>query len=106
MKRLLFGFSCLLLVSLFLTACQGTEDEKEDKKGEEASEQQAPESIKMEGIADHYHTGDKMELTAVLDEETDADHWHWYSRENANDEWAVVSGQETETFTGEAQLMA
>ncbi|MFS0659583.1 metal-binding protein ZinT [Niallia alba] len=104
MKKLLFSFSFLLLVSLFLTACQGTEDEKVDKKGEEASEQQAPESIKMEGIADHYHTGDKMELTAVLDEETDADHWHWYSRENANDEWEVVSGQETETFTGEATV--
>lgn len=104
MKKLLFSFSLLLLVSLFLTACQGTEDEKEDKKGEEASEQQAPESIKMEGIANHYHTGDKIELTAVLDEETEADHWHWYSRESAKDEWEVVSGQETETFTGEATV--
>jgi zinc transport system substrate-binding protein len=106
MKKLLFSVSCLLLLSVFLAACQGTKEEKANKEEKDAAQlvHEAPESIKVEGIADHYHTGDKIELTAVLDKETDADHWHWYSRESANDEWKVVSGQETATFTGEAAV--
>jgi len=53
-------------------------------------------------VSAHYHTGDKIELSAVLDEESEYEHWHWYSRESTSEEWEVVSGQETETFIGEA----
>lgn len=105
MKKLLFSVSCLLLLSVFLTACQGTEEKVNIEEKDSAQlEHEAPESIKVEGIADHYHTGDKIELTAILDEETDADQWHWYSRESADDEWEIVSGQEKEIFTGEAAV--
>lgn len=115
MKKLLFSLFALLLFSFLLTACQGTETEKVEKESEDHVEEEhdhdehsndhdAPEGIKIEGVADHYHTGDKVELTAVLDEEFDSDHWHWYSRESADAQWEAVSGQETETFTGEATI--
>lgn len=119
MKRLLIGLSSLLVLSTYLTACQGTKDEEqvngieegesevhtdEDHAHGDTNDFEAPESIEIEGVADHYHTGDAIELTAVLDEETEYDHWHWYSRESADEEWEVVSGQETETFTGEATI--
>ncbi|WP_163581761.1 ZinT family metal-binding protein [Gracilibacillus saliphilus] len=119
MKRLLTSLSILLLIS-FLTACQGTEseqvdgteegeqevhtDEEHDHHEDEGQEIEAPEGIEIEGVADHYHTGDTIELSAVLEEDSEFDHWHWYSRESEDAEWEVVSGQETETFTGEATV--
>ena len=38
MKKLLISLSSLLLLSIYLTACQGTEEEQVDGKGEEESE--------------------------------------------------------------------
>ena len=114
MKKLIIGLFSLLLLSLVLTACQGTKEERiageeevqhgeEHDHGDEHSHgEEAHVGIKIEGLGDHYHTGGKIELTAVLEEESEHDHWHWYSRESASEEWEVVSGQETETFTGEA----
>lgn len=115
MKKLLFSIISLLLFCLVLTACQGTKEEKREEKevhqdeehdhsDELSHDEEAPVGIKIEGLGDHYHTGDKIELTAVLGEESEHDHWHWYSRESASDEWEVVSGQETETFIGEASI--
>ncbi|MEK9199343.1 ZinT family metal-binding protein [Ureibacillus sp. FSL E2-3493] len=112
MKKLLLGLSSILLLSIFLAACQGTgeeatkeevhTDEEHDHSEGEETNQEAPEKITIEGIADHYHTGDTIKLTAVLEEETESDHWHWYSRESSDGEWVAISGQETDTFTGEA----
>lgn len=124
MKKLLMSISILLVLSFFLAACQGTEEEQGDGEAEaNANDEQttsedeqhdhdedgshdheAPEGIQIEGIADHYHTGDAIELTAVLDEENASDHWHWYSREGTEAEWEAVAGQETDTFTGEATM--
>nr|WP_318540483.1 zinc ABC transporter substrate-binding protein [Terribacillus saccharophilus] len=59
-------------------------------------------SVQVEGVANHYHTGDEIELTAQLTGDADYDHWHWYQRANADEEWAAISGQGTETFTFEA----
>lgn len=119
MKKLFVGLPSILLLSCFLTACQGTEKEQVgDATGQETTEvhtdgdhgqfegnldnHEVPEEINIEGIAEHYHTGDTMKLTAVLDEENESDHWHWYSRESNDEEWEVVSGQETDIFTGKA----
>lgn len=119
-KQMLNGFG-LLLLSLTLVACQSTEEtassnadeqeaaetdateeqEHEHAEGEETNHE-APEEVTVEGIADHYHTGDAVELTAVLEEDAESDHWHWYSRENSSAEWETVSGQETADFKGEA----
>jgi len=124
MKKVLFGLICLLLLSFVLTACQGTkedssagneevnhevEHEHEHDHGNEHTnehlhKEEAPIGIKIEGVSEHYHTGEKIELTAHLEEVSEHDHWHWYSRESGSDEWKVVSGQETETFTGEATI--
>lgn len=114
MKKLFTNLFIMLLISIFLVACQGTKDQQvggAEEKDSETSQDKAlsidgniPEEITIDGLADHYHTGDKMELTAVLDAETEADHWHWYSRENADEEWKVVEGQETKVFTEEAKV--
>ncbi|MCM3127969.1 metal ABC transporter solute-binding protein, Zn/Mn family [Paenibacillus provencensis] len=60
------------------------------------------ESVQVEGVANHYHTGDEIELTAKLTGDVDYDHWHWYQRANADEEWVAISGQGTDTFTFEA----
>ncbi len=48
-------------------------------------------TVTIEGVEDHYHTGDAISLTAVYDSGTD--HFHWYTRESEDDEWTAVSGQ-------------
>ncbi|CDO04208.1 Cadmium-induced protein ZinT [Oceanobacillus picturae] len=119
MKRLLTSLSILLFISIYLTACQGTEDaevnateeeeqevhteEKHDHEQDEEENLEAPVGVEIEGVADHYHTGDTIELTAVLEEASDLNHWHWFSRESEG-EWEVISGQESEAFTGEATV--
>ncbi|AIQ46528.1 Mn2+/Zn2+ ABC transporter substrate-binding protein [Paenibacillus sp. FSL R7-0273] len=60
------------------------------------------EKVQVEGAANHYHTGDEIELTAKLTGDADYDHWHWYQRADANEEWAAISGQGTDTFILEA----
>ncbi len=100
------------LLGLLLVACQADEDqdavaddaEEEVHTDDQHEDDEAPEIVEIEGVAHHYHTGDAIELTAVLDEETDYDDWHWYTREHADDEWEVVSGMDTEVFTGEATI--
>ena len=114
MKKKLVGFSSLLLLSLTLAACQSGEKQATDnQKNAEAqtekahdlskgAESKAPEVVEIFGIAGHYHTGDEIKLTAILDEETKADHWHWYNRESNTKEWKVVSGQDNVTFKSKA----
>lgn len=109
MKRLFITVASLLFLCFCLTAC-GTENNTVDGAIEEDSElntseehtHEVPEVISIEGIADHYHTGDPIKLTAVVDEETEHNDWHWYSRESADEEWEVISGQNSETFKSEA----
>ncbi|WP_067838122.1 metal ABC transporter solute-binding protein, Zn/Mn family [Amphibacillus sediminis] len=60
------------------------------------------EGLVIHGVAAHYHTGDMIELTAELDEDVAYDHWHWYTRESADDEWETVSGQDSAEFKYEA----
>lgn len=121
MKNQLVKGVGLLLLIFALVACQSAEetessnafeqetaetDTNEEQEHEYAEEEEmnheAPKEVTVEGIADHYHTGDAVELTAVLEEDTAGEHWHWYSRENSNAEWKTVSGQETADFKGEA----
>lgn len=59
-------------------------------------------SVQIDGVAAHYHTGDEIALTAKLSGDAEYDHWHWYQRANADEEWVAISGQGTETFTYEA----
>ncbi len=108
-KPIIHLFSILMLC-VSLIACQATEEKEaanndtEDVHTTKDQGDQAPEKIEIEGVAHHYHTGDSIELTALLDEETEYEHWHWYSRKSSKDQWEVVSGQETERFTAEATV--
>lgn len=63
---------------------------------------EAKNSIKVQGAADHYHTGDMIELTAKLDEDVDYDHWHWYTKKGADEEWVTVPEQGGPEFNYEA----
>lgn len=95
----------LLALSVTLVACQDTEEEtatNNNASETEGAEVQESGEIEIEGLGDHYHTGDTVELTAVLSEDVDYDHWHWYIKESDQTEWEAASGQQGETFTGEA----
>lgn len=95
----------LLALSVTLVACQDTEEEaatNNNASETEGAEVQESGEIEIEGLGDHYHTGDTIELTAVLSEDVDYDHWHWYIKESDQTEWEAASGQQGETFTGEA----
>lgn len=59
-------------------------------------------SVLIQGVSHHYHTGDEIEITAELSEDVDYDHWHWFIREDADEEWEVVQGQGTALFSFEA----
>ncbi|AIF65894.1 hypothetical protein GZ22_04110 [Terribacillus saccharophilus] len=104
MKKLSLLIS-LLALSVTLVACQNTEEEaatNNNASETEGAEVQESGEIEIEGLGDHYHTGDTVELTAVLSEDVDYDHWHWYIKESDQTEWEAASGQQGETFTGEA----
>ncbi|WP_368654302.1 zinc ABC transporter substrate-binding protein [Ornithinibacillus sp. 4-3] len=61
-------------------------------------------SVEIDGLADHYHTGDEIHLTATPTEATDHDHWHWFTLDPDAEEWEVVEGQSTDHFEGEATV--
>lgn len=59
-------------------------------------------NIKIEGVSDHYHTGDIIVLSAELEEDSTYEHWHWYTRNSEDEEWISVPNQEGSTFVYEA----
>lgn len=78
------------------------EEAEDDHDNHDEADADVAELITIEGVADHYHTGALVELTAVMSEETDYDDWHWYSREDDADEWEIISGQHTQDLIMEA----
>ncbi|WP_078392800.1 metal-binding protein ZinT [Shouchella patagoniensis] len=104
-----FLLASLLVSVITLAACQDSEEgtTANDNSSDNSNETQETEviesaEIEVEGLGDHYHTGDTIELTAVLNEDVDYDHWHWYTKESEQTEWDVSSGQQGETFIEEA----
>ncbi|MCE4048686.1 metal ABC transporter solute-binding protein, Zn/Mn family [Bacillus sp. Au-Bac7] len=79
----------------------GVESEHHHEDEHEVSDEDA-EGIKIQGVADHYHTGDKIELTAELEDDSGYEHWHWYTRESADKEWVTVPNQGGPEFNYEA----
>ena len=77
-------------------------NEKEHAHGDEADHEHGSKetagTVEIIGVADHYHTGDIVTLVAQLEEETELDHWHWFTRASHDDEWEVVSDQGTDHF--------
>lgn len=104
MKKLSLLIS-LLVLSVMLAACQdpkGGAATNSNAVGAEENVVPTSAEITIEGLGGHYHTGDTINLTAVLSESVDYDHWHWFTRESGQTDWEEASGQQGETFTGEA----
>ena len=108
MNRLV-KFSGILSVGMLLAACQDTgakdangENASSDKNSQESAE---PSAVAVEGIADHYHTGDEVELAAVPEEETELTSWQWYIKEDEASDWETVAGM-TSTSSLEKQQSA
>lgn len=78
----------------------GVESAEHDHEHE--TNHEAAGSIKINGAADHYHTGDMIKLIAELNEDVNYDHWHWYTRKDADDEWVTVPEQGGPEFNYEA----
>lgn len=79
------------------------EDEQDNDEEEDASiDSSVQESVQIEGMAAHYHTGELVELTAVITEETDYNDWHWYMRSDEESEWEMISEQESNELVYEA----
>lgn len=105
MTKKLSQYIGLLAVSILLVACgKGVASDQESKSSmtNQAAESYEEQTVVIDGLADHYHTGDTIELKAVSEKESEMNQWHWYSRENEETEWNVVSGQKTTDFIGEA----
>lgn len=111
----------ILSLGFFLVACQSTQTDSGESNPEIAAEEsssseldhdshdhdhedneEAPETIEIEGVEDHYHTGGLIELVAVMDEEVEHDHWHWFIRKDESSEWETVADQSTSEFVYEA----
>lgn len=84
--------------------------------GEELPQDPAPEpepsetTLTVTGAAPHYHTGEVVSLSTVQAPAEVSDHFHWFTRADANAEWVVVDGALGATYgfvvTGEHQVKA
>ncbi|GGB48395.1 hypothetical protein GCM10011409_27400 [Lentibacillus populi] len=81
---------------------EGDDHGKTDVHGHEEGNNHADKSIAIEGLQDHYHTGDTIELTASPKEESGHNHWHWYILNPDAKDWETVSDQLSNTYKGEA----
>lgn len=97
MKTISNHILVLFTLCIILVGCQNLDDKKVMNNAEKA--EVTLKEIEIEGVADHYHTGDRIELFAKLHEETQYTHWQWYQRQDEQSEWETVSGQETSRFT-------
>lgn len=108
MKKRIGQYIALLAFSTVLAACGEETVSDQEKSSEQVTiESQAQEkdgNIEIEGLADHYHTGDIIELSAVPENEDETLHWHWYTRESEDAQWEVAAGQQTQDFVGEATM--
>ncbi|WP_052400977.1 hypothetical protein [Oceanobacillus jeddahense] len=78
------------------------EEGDHDHGGEAVSFDDVPENIEIEGLSDHYHTGDVFRLEAVTEE--NLDHWHWYIRDSSEEEWTVAEDQYEDSYMGDAEV--
>lgn len=101
----------VVVISMMLGACQADNTEKEENDTQEQTSNETHEvneNIAIQGLADHYHTGDTIELSAKLEEDSEYDHWHWYTLspdQDPEDEesWEAVPDNGTDTYTGTAE---
>lgn len=98
MRKKFINVSIFLSAALLLAACEGTSsadtssqtDEDTTSEEVDSDTSSADVSIDLMGLAEHYHTGDEVELVASAEGDTTEENWHWYTRESDEDEWEVL----------------
>ncbi|MGE3621328.1 MAG: choice-of-anchor M domain-containing protein [Acidimicrobiia bacterium] len=55
--------------------------------------------LSIAGVADHYHPGDTVTLTAVQDPPTGEDHYHWFVKPAGAEEFAIVAEASGGTYS-------
>ncbi|WP_308277300.1 choice-of-anchor M domain-containing protein [Streptomyces ginkgonis] len=63
--------------------------------------------LTVTGAEGHFHPGDTVELTAVQEPATDLDHYHWFTRPDADTTWSLAGDAgttDTYTFTAQADI--
>lgn len=114
MKSLFVSSLSVIIFASLLGACQPSESSEEasntqdQSNNEENVELNETGTLSVEGLADHYHTGDTVELNAESDDNSDHDHWHWYTLPAGGDTtnedaWEVVPDNGTNTYSGTAE---
>lgn len=101
MKDMFLKWMSALTILFVLGAC-GSVSENSSADAPENSEGKV--EVNVQGLSDHYHTGDAVQLTAAVEGEVEYDQWQWYIRKDEASEWEAVANQESTEFTGEAKV--
>lgn len=100
-KKIYAVLSSLVLVSSFTMVTQYAVAQESDTTAEESQKKLS--GVTIEGLGDHYHTGDEIKLVAALADEDESNYiWQWLIRENAESEWQIIEGLTTNIFSREA----
>ena len=83
---------------------EGHEHEEHNHDHEKHDNEQNENTVNIEGLAGHYHTGDAIKLTANHSEDSENDHWHWFTLDPNSEDWEVVEDQSSDTYEGEATI--
>ncbi|WP_010098632.1 ZinT family metal-binding protein [Ornithinibacillus scapharcae] len=100
----------LLVLALILVGCQDSVTSESDAKSSneqansESNEEDTEIKVTIEGLADHYHTGSAVQLTATTSEPVNHPHWHWFTLDPDAQDWEIVEGQSTENYVAEASM--
>lgn len=96
----------------FIHAEEHAHEEEKEESSEPTNEEilvenkDVPESIELNGLSGHYHTGDVVQLVADSNQKKESDKLQWYVRKKDSQNWEAVSGQTKTAFeyetTGES----
>ncbi|WP_405099534.1 metal ABC transporter solute-binding protein, Zn/Mn family [Oceanobacillus sp. FSL H7-0719] len=62
------------------------------------------EFILIDGLSDHYHSGDSFTLTAKSNEDTAHNHWHWFTLDSDSGDWVVVEDLHENIYEDEVSV--
>ncbi|WYP27504.1 ZinT/AdcA family metal-binding protein [Alkalihalobacillus sp. FSL W8-0930] len=113
MKSLYVSSLSVIILASLLGGCQSSDsvestNDNQEQVNNEDQEESIPGTLTVVGLADHYHTGDTVELTATTEGDLDSNHWHWYTLppggDATNEEaWEDVLDNSTNTYSSTAE---
>ncbi|GAB3793380.1 metal ABC transporter solute-binding protein, Zn/Mn family [Virgibacillus kimchii] len=68
------------------------------------SEEDSEPKVFIEGLSDHYHSGDSINLTARIQGKVEHDHLHWYVLNPDEEEWEVIDGETSDYLERETEM--